>query len=37
MAAAAAAGDSDGGGLDMLIPVMGLMMGMALRPRVAAG
>jgi len=31
------AGDTDGGGLDMLIPVLGLTMGMALRIRVAAG
>lgn len=32
-----AAGDTEGGGLDMLMPVAGLMMGIALRPRVAAG
>jgi hypothetical protein len=31
------AGDTDEGGLDMVMPVAGLMMGMALRPRVAAG
>lgn len=31
------AGDTDGGGLDMLRPVAGLMMGMALRARVAEG
>ncbi len=31
------AGDTDDGGLDMEMPVAGLMMGMALRPRVAAG
>lgn len=31
------AGDTEGGGLDMVMPVAGLMMGMALRPRVAAG
>lgn len=32
------AGDTEGGGLDMVIPVVGLMMGMALpRVRVAAG
>jgi hypothetical protein len=31
------AGDTDGGGLDMEMPVAGLMIGMALRARVAAG
>lgn len=31
------AGETDAGGLDMMMPVAGLMMGMALRPRVAAG
>jgi hypothetical protein len=31
------AGETDGGGLDMVMPVAGLMMGMALRPRVAEG
>src|SRR5690625_4690209 len=31
------AGDTEGGGLDMEMPVAGLMMGMALRPRVAEG
>jgi hypothetical protein len=31
------AGDTEEGGLDMEIPVAGLMMGIALRPRVAAG
>lgn len=31
------AGETDDGGLAMVIPVAGLMMGMALRPRVAAG
>lgn len=31
------AGDTDCGGLDMLIPVLGLTMGIALRIRVAAG
>jgi len=31
------AGDTDGGGLDMLIPVVGLTIGIALRTRVAAG
>jgi hypothetical protein len=31
------AGDTDGGGLDMLIPVDGLTMGIALRTRVATG
>jgi len=31
------AGDTDGGGLDMEMPVAGLMMGMALRARVAEG
>jgi hypothetical protein len=30
-------GDTDGGGLDMVRPLAGLMMGMALRARVAAG
>lgn len=30
-------GDTDGGGLDMVRPLAGLMMGMALRVRVAAG
>lgn len=30
-------GDTDGGGLDMVMPVRGLMMGMALRARVAEG
>ena len=37
MACCILAGDTDGGGLDMEMPVSGLMMGMALRPRVAAG
>lgn len=32
-----AAGDTEGGGLDMDTPVAGLIMGMALRPRVAEG
>lgn len=32
-----AAGDTEGGGLAMEMPVAGLMIGMALRPRVAAG
>lgn len=31
------AGDTDGGGLDMLIPVVGLTIGIAFRTRVAAG
>lgn len=31
------AGETDGGGLDMEMPVAGLTMGMALRARVAAG
>jgi len=31
------AGETDGGGLDMVIPVAGLMIGMALRARVAEG
>lgn len=31
------AGDTDGGGLDMVRPLAGLMMGIALRARVAAG
>jgi hypothetical protein len=31
------AGDTDWGGLDMEMPVAGLMMGMALRARVAEG
>jgi hypothetical protein len=31
------AGDTDCGGLDMEMPVAGLMMGMAFRARVAAG
>jgi hypothetical protein len=31
------AGETDGGGLDMLMRVAGLMMGMALRARVAEG
>jgi hypothetical protein len=31
------AGDTEGGGLDMEMPVAGLMMGMALRARVAEG
>jgi len=31
------AGDTDWGGLDMLIPVLGLTMGIAFRIRVAAG
>jgi len=31
------AGDTEGGGLDMTPPVAGLMIGMALRERVAAG
>jgi len=31
------AGDTDDGGLDMEMPVAGLTIGMALRPRVAAG
>jgi hypothetical protein len=30
-------GETDGDGLDMEIPVAGLTMGIALRPRVAAG
>lgn len=30
-------GDTDGGGLDIVMPVAGLIMGMALRVRVAAG
>lgn len=30
-------GDTEGGGLDMVMPVAGLMMGMALRARVAEG
>lgn len=30
-------GETEGGGLDMVTPVVGLMMGMALRARVAAG
>lgn len=37
MACCILAGDTEGGGLDMEMPVRGLMMGMALRPRVAAG
>lgn len=32
-----AAGDTEGEGLAMVMPVAGLMMGMALRPRVAEG
>lgn len=31
------AGDNDNGGLDMEMPVAGLTMGIALRPRVAVG
>jgi hypothetical protein len=31
------AGETEGGGLDMEMPVAGLMMGMALRARVAEG
>lgn len=31
------AGDTEGGGLDIVRPLAGLMMGMALRVRVAAG
>lgn len=31
------AGDTEGGGLAMVMPVAGLMIGMALRARVAAG
>src|SRR5690554_2417319 len=30
-------GDTEGGGLFIVIPVAGLMIGIALRPRVAAG
>jgi len=30
-------GETEGGGLDMVMPVAGLMMGMALRARVAEG
>ena len=30
-------GETEGGGLDMVRPLAGLMMGMALRVRVAAG
>lgn len=37
MACCILAGEMEGGGLDMEMPVRGLMMGMALRPRVAAG
>jgi hypothetical protein len=38
MACCIRAGDTEGGGLDMVMPVVGLMMGMALpRARVAAG
>jgi len=31
------AGETEGGGLDIVMPVAGLMMGMALRARVAEG
>jgi len=37
MACCILAGDTDGGGLDMVRPLAGLMMGIALRARVAAG